>query len=279
MNEFKADLHCHSTFSDGSLSPLQLVQLALDRGLKGLSITDHDTVAAYPEVLSQARQLGLTMIPGVEFSAVHQNVSVHLLGYSYLPDNPVIKSFCEAHSRRRQERNTAILERLAAMGMPLEMSELANGIAQGSIGRPHIAGAMVRKGYVGSMGEAFKKFLREGGLCYAAGPRFTVEETIHTIRAAGGLAVIAHPHLIPEEKIVQDLLKMDFDGIEVHYAYFPLDKCIRWRDAATQKGWIATGGSDFHGDAKPNISLGSSWVNEETFNILLQRWEANQTTL
>lgn len=274
MTSFKADLHCHSTCSDGTVDPEGLVKLALQIGLKALSITDHDTIAAYSKALPMADALGLRMISGVEFSTVHRGVSVHLLGYSFDLRNEGIKHFCNKHQMRREKRNLEILDKLAAHNMPISMNDVkeAMGHAPGTIGRPHIAQAMIRKGYVKSIEEAFKKYIGENRPCYAAGQHFGVEETIDIIHKAGGLAVIAHPHLVQNEGIIKNLLGMPFDGIECYYAKMHANQNTRWLDIAKEKNWLITGGSDFHGEVKALIPLGSSWVDQENFKPLEQHY-------
>ncbi len=250
MNEVRADLHCHSTYSDGTSTPHELIQLAAARGLKGLSITDHDTVGAYPEAFEIGQQLNVDVIPGIEFSASHEGFSVHILGYSFIPSHPAIQRMVESHRLRRKDRNDAILQLLAAHKMPLEAQDI-EGHAQGSIGRPHIAAAMVRKGYVDSIANAFKKYLRDGALCFAAGARFTIEETVQTIREAGGMAVIAHPHLINREDTVSKLIQMDFDGIEAYYGFFNKDQSQQWITIAKRKDGSSR--EDLTSTERPNL--------------------------
>lgn len=271
MDEFRADLHCHSTCSDGTLTPEEIVEKAASIGLSGLSITDHDTIEAYQQAIPKAKQLGIELIPGVEFSAVHEGVSVHILAYAFSTDNPTIKNFCQRHYQRRINRNREILKLLTKHGMPLSEEELQEMVpmhAKGTLGRPHIALAMVTKGYIQSIQDAFNKHLGEGKNCYAPGEPFSVEETLKIIHEAGGLAVIAHPHLIDHPATLKKLLEMDFDGIECYYARFPKDSHARWLKIAQHRKWLITGGSDFHGSIKPNIPLGASWVNEEAFRLL-----------
>nr|MBA2728942.1 phosphatase [Parachlamydiaceae bacterium] len=145
------------------------------------------------------------------------------------------------------------------------------------IGRPHIAKLMVQKGYVKDIREAFNKFIGEGRSCYAKGNFFTPEETIDVIQKAKGFAIIAHPHLINNSKTISKLLHMNFDGLECYYSRFPLAAQKPWIKIATQKNWLMTGGSDFHGDIKPMVSLGCSWVDEARFNILQNRFIENET--
>ncbi len=274
MNEIRADLHCHSTYSDGTSTPAELIQLAVARGLKGLSITDHDTACAYPEAFEIGRQHQVEVIPGIEFSASHEGFAIHILGYSFIPSHPAITRMVDSHRLRRKDRNEAILKLLAAHKMLIDPKEI-EGHEQGSIGRPHIAAAMVRKGYVDTIASAFKKYLRDGALCFVSGARFSIEETIQTIHEAGGLAVIAHPHLITKESAVKKLVEMDFDGIEAYYGFFNKDQCQKWVDVASRNGWFITGGSDFHGETKPSTILGSSWAPAETFERLLSHHKSH----
>lgn len=280
MNEFRADLHCHTTCSDGTTTPQEIVKMACNLGLQGLSITDHDTIEAYREALPAAQAINLSLISGVEFSAMHRQTNVHILAYSFSLSSPIIRDFCQRHYQRRELRNRLILERLAAHGMPLSQEDFPDNLfsvqSHHPIGRPHIALAMVKKGYVSSIQQAFQKYIGEGKPCYVSGEAFSVEETLDLIHKAQGLAIIAHPHLIENVGVLRDLLSMNFDGIEGYYGRFPRHVQERWIKIGTHKGWIITGGSDFHGDIKPNLPLGSSWVNEETFNILQQHFKRNQ---
>ncbi len=281
MNEFRADLHCHTTCSDGTVKPQDIIQLAHDIGLQGLSITDHDTISAYPEAAPLAQAKNLSLISGLELSAIHQHTSVHILAYSFPLSSPIIEEFCHRHHQRREQRNQAILHLLAKHHMPLSVEDLSQeafSCPKHSIGRPHIAMAMVKKGYVNSIQEAFYKYIGEGKLCYEPGAIFSVEETLDIIHQAKGLAIIAHPHLIEKVGILRDLLEMNFDGIEGYYARFPRTATERWIKIGERKGWIITGGSDFHGDIKPTLPLGSSWVNAETFAILEQHFQLNQSS-
>jgi predicted metal-dependent phosphoesterase TrpH len=257
-----------------------MIQLACDSGLQGLSITDHDSVAAYQEASAAAQLKKISLIPGVEFSAVHQSKSVHLLAYSFSLNSPPIHALCQRHQQRRQTRNKKILELLSSHGMPLLFDDIlpespSDGLKH-TIGRPHIALAMVKKGYVKTIQEAFHQYIGDGKPCYSPGETITVEETLEIIHQARGLAVIAHPHLIDDASTLRQLLEMNFDGIEGYYARFPPSVNERWLKIGARKGWIITGGSDFHGSIKPAIPLGSSWVSAETFSILQHHFQENE---
>lgn len=277
MNEFRADLHCHSSFSDGSCSPKQILALAKEKGLAGISITDHDTLSAYDEAIPLAKEAGINLLPGIEFSTDFKGHSIHVLAYSFQVSNEHITKFCQKHHLRREERNQNILDRLAKHHMPIKYEEMKATfpLASDNIGRPHIAYMMQQKGYVKDFDEAFKKYIGDGKACHSFGKPFTIEETLDVIHQANGYAIIAHPHLIRNKKILNHLLKMNFDGIEVFYATFPPHHNAEWIKIAQQKNWIHTGGSDFHGDFKPTLGLGSSWVGEETFHMLEKKYKQN----
>lgn len=278
---FKADLHCHSTCSDGTHTPEQLVQMAKKIGLQGLAITDHDTIKGCASALAEGKKLQVELISGVEFSAVHAHVSIHILGYAFNPQHPSITQFCERHQRRRAERNFEILALLKMHGMPITEEELKETTLQHSlkqsVGRPHIALAMIKKGYVQNMQEAFQKYLGEEMPCYAMGEAISVEEAIQTIKEANGFAILAHPHLLKpsQEQLLAELLELPLDGIEVYYGRHNAQQNQPWIQLAKQKKLLMTGGSDFHGDTKPNSFLGSSWVDEEIFRLLHTRFQKN----
>ena len=278
MNNFRADLHCHTTCSDGTATPVEVIQIASDLNLQGLSITDHDTIAAYKTAIPAAQTKNISLISGIELSATHRNTSIHVLAYSFSLNAPEIIAFCERHHARRKERFQKIIDLLASKEMPLSTEDLSLFSSTHSLGRPHIAQAMIKKGYVQNIQQAFREHLGEGKPCYVPGAAVSVEETLEIIHQAKGIAVIAHPHLIEKIGIFRDLLEMPFDGIEGYYARFPASEHERWLKIGARKGWIITGGSDFHGTVKPNLSIGNSWVNKETFTLLEDHFKKNQAS-
>lgn len=276
VKEFRADLHCHSFFSDGTLSPEELVNAALDLGLSGLSITDHDTTGAYPEVLKIAKEKNLSIITGVEFSATLEGCSVHILSYSFPESHPAILGLCEKHHSRRTLRNRLILEELSKLKMPISEMELTAASKNSkTVGRPHIALAMMQKGYVSDIQEAFKKYIGDGKKAFVPGRTISVEETLSAIHEAKGLAVIAHPHLLKNQEIFKKLLKLPFDGMECFYSQFPLAEQKKWEKIALDHGLMISGGSDFHGATKPKTPLGCSYIPESLFRPFLEHYERN----
>ncbi len=269
-SQFRADLHCHSTCSDGTFSPVELIRHAKEIGLKGLSITDHDTIEAYKTAIPAAKEQGILLGTGAEFSCVFKQWSIHILGYDFLLDDPGILNLCAQHQERRLKRNHAILEELAKLRMPISEEELrAKGVE--SIGRPHIAQLMVDKGYVSSIREAFQQYLGDGKRAFVSGDAFSIPETIEIIHQAQGKAFLAHPHLIDRNHLLKELLRLPFDGIECYYGRFLADQEKRWLKLAKEKNLLSSGGSDFHGDIKAYVPLGSSWVDEPTFHAIFAK--------
>lgn len=262
--EYRADLHCHTTCSDGTLLPTEVLYLAKEKGLLGLSITDHDTLSAYTdETFALAKELKIDLFMGVELSARYQKVSVHILGYGVKKSEGLL-SFCQAHKKRRDVRNRAILEKLNRLSLPITEKELSAKKTGPIAGRAHIAQIMFEKGYVKSIQDAFDRYIGDHKCCFVEGPLFSVQQTIDEIHKAGGKAFIAHPHLIQRKGILNLLLEMNFDGIECYYSrlYHEVEK--KWLKLAAQKNWLVSGGSDFHGAVKPQIDLGCSWVDRQT---------------
>lgn len=258
---YRADLHCHSTCSDGTVTPLGLLKLAKEQGLSALSITDHDTLAAYTdELFQEGEKLGVKLYTGIEFSTRLKKCAIHLLGYG-VEKTPEMLAFCQRHQERRRTRNRAILDNLSRLSIIIKEEELGNPEDR-TIGRPHIAQILMEKGVVKSIQEAFNRFLGEGKPCFDPGESFSPMETIEQIHKAKGKAFIAHPHLIRNGSTLKELLAMPFDGIECYYSFYHQHE-KRWLQVAKEKGWLASGGSDFHGDIKPHIYLGCSWTPED----------------
>lgn len=252
------------------MTPEELLRHAKSLELSGISITDHDTIEAYGVAVGIAKDLGLLLGNGVEFSSSFRHSSVHILGYDFDLNSPEILNLCARHQKRRRDRNQIMLDKLARLGLTISGEELA-AIGGRSVGRPHIAWLMVKKGYVTSVSQAFQMYLGDGRSCYDPGEPISSEETIAIIHQGGGKAFLAHPHLLEHAGKVKDLLKLPFDGIECHYARFTPEKERRWIRIAREKGWLMSGGSDFHGAVKEYIPLGCSWVDEDTFFRIFQR--------
>lgn len=276
LHPFRADIHCHSNCSDGSDTPLELLDKAKERKLNGLSITDHDTISAYTlEFFSKAKSLSIEILPGVEISTELDRTAVHILGYGFDLNDVDLIQFLDTIRLSRDHRNREILKRLSLKNMVITEEELRHYAEphqnKKSVGRPHIAHLMVKKGYVSSPQEAFELYLKDGSSCYVSGFKFTPLQAIEQIRKARGKAVLAHPHFIKGGLLLQKLLSLPFDGIECYYGSLSQGSEAPWVSLAKKKQWIPTGGSDYHGSYKPHILLGSSWVDQSTFEALFKR--------
>ena len=272
MNQFKADMHCHSICSDGTKEPKELIDLAVKNGLSGLSITDHDTVAAYtPELFAYAEEKGIRLCSGVEFSCSMDGENVHILGYGIDVENAGVLKLCEKHAARRSARNRGIIADLKRRGMPLPEEKVEKLFAStGVIGRPHIASLLVEQGYVASLYDAFQFHLGDEHVSEVVGTPFPVLDTLEVIHKAHGKAFIAHPHLIGKKKVVSHLLEMHFDGIECYYSKMHPHKMKKWISAVKERKWLFSGGSDYHGRGKDGIELGEAWIDEESFDAIVR---------
>jgi len=253
------DLHTHTTASDGTLSPAELVAQAKALGLAAIAVTDHDTIDGLQEAMAAAK--GIEVIPGVEISADF-NGELHILGYYFDPASASLAS-CLAELRRyREERNPRIVSRLQELGFNITLGEVEQESGGKVVGRPHFAKVLLKKGYLGSIAEAFEKYLAVGKPAYFKKEKLSPREAIEVISQAGGIPVLAHPKyldLSPKalEELVRELELAGLRGIEAFYSSHTPDETKLYREIGLKYGLCLTGGSDFHGDNKPEIRLGS----------------------
>lgn len=263
------DLHVHSTFSDGSMTPEELVQLALDCGLSALALTDHDTTAGIESFLAAGTAAcaqnevdkSLVCIPGVEISVAVDHGTMHVLGYLIEVGDTKLEALLARIRGGRNERNEQILTKLCGLGLELEMAEVLSFSGDGVVGRPHFARALVARGYVRSTQAAFEKYLARGRPAYADRYRPNAEESIDTISNAGGVAVMSHPSTLgmgPKafRVLLEELAHAGLQGIEAYYSEHSPEQEQKYVQLARDLGLVATGGSDFHGDLNPAIKLG-----------------------
>jgi 3',5'-nucleoside bisphosphate phosphatase len=256
------DLHTHTTFSDGSLTPTELVEQAAALGLTAVAVTDHDTVDGLPEALAAGKRFGIRVVPGVELNLEHERITMDMLGY-FLGGCPSEELKAELAELRvyRDERNRRILERLAELGYPLAPGDLAAAAENGTVGRPHIGEALVRRGYVSSITEAFERFLRRGAPAWVDRRRLSLGAALRLLRASGGLPVMAHPGIIHTdavglEHIVREAARLGMAGIECYYPLHDAATVARCLALAEKYTLVPTGGSDSHGSVKPDAHLG-----------------------
>jgi hypothetical protein len=263
MTESFVDLHCHSRASDGTLPPAQVVRLAVDQGLSALALTDHDTIGGIAEAAAEAKSLGLDFLPGIEISAEYPHPgTMHLLGYGFDPQSPVLGDLTQTLRAGRDSRNPKIIDQLQKLGVAITMEELQREAGGKVLGRPHIAAILVRKGYVKSIKQAFDKYLAPGGLAYFDKERLTPRAAVAMILESGGLPVLAHPIQLRYEndaqleRIVKDLMDLGLVGIEVIHSDHDATMVEKYAALADRFGLLKTGGSDFHGSNKTDIQLG-----------------------
>ena len=240
------DLHTHTYFSDGTLSPEAVVALATQRGLAALSITDHDSL----ESLEPARKAvgpSLDLVPGIELSSMHEGLDLHILGYYLDPSHEGLSRRLDRFREDRRQRAMAMIELLSGMGVELDPAEVVLLAGPGVIGRPHIARAMLKGGHVSSMDDAFRNYLGRGGKAFVPRTNFKAEEAIEVVHAAGGVSALAHPGPLLPDRVIEDLVEVGLRGIEVWHPQHNSATVRRYRALAQRLGLVETGGSDFHG--------------------------------
>lgn len=256
MDERRVDLHTHTLVSDGTLSPTALVQLAAKKALAAIAITDHDHVGALDEAAREGGRLGVEIIPGIELSVTHPAGDVHILGYLIDPREPRLAARLAEFRTVRAARGRLIVEKLQAQGVDIRLEDIP---AAESVGRPHIARALMEKRVVSSVKEAFDKWLGDGKPAYVPKAKIEAREAIELLHGAGGLAVLAHPGLLSEKHryaIVRELAALGLDGVEVEHSRHASEERRRLRELAKELDLVETGGSDFHGENKPDVDLG-----------------------
>ncbi|HEX3355813.1 MAG TPA: PHP domain-containing protein [Tepidisphaeraceae bacterium] len=257
------DLHCHSTASDGTLPPREVVRLAKEANLSAMALTDHDTIDGTAEASDEARKLGIDFIAGIEISAEYPHPgTMHILGYGVDPQNPSLKNLTETLLAGRDNRNPRIVAKLNEMGVSVTMAEWEAEAKGPVLGRPHLAAILLRKGYVSSIKQAFDKYIGQGAPAYFDKERLSPKQAIERIRGAGGLPVLAHPTQLRTtndaqlEQTIKGLADLGMAGIEVIHSDFNAEMVEKLNRLADRMKLLKSGGSDFHGSNKPQIQLG-----------------------
>ena len=255
------DLHTHSTYSDGTLTPAQLIALAQEKGLCAIALTDHTTVAGLPAFVAAAEGSGVEAVPGVEFSTEYEGTELHILGLFIQPSHyKKIQDLLQQFLDRKEESNRELIQRLQAAGISVSYEQIKEKAA-GSINRARIAAEMVEKGYCESVKQAFSDWLSPKKGYYIPPQRPDAYETIRFIKSLGAVAVLAHPYLSMQPEQVQAFLpaavEAGLDGMEVYYSTYDGETTVLAQNVAKAYGLRESGGSDFHGQNKPDIDLGS----------------------
>lgn len=266
----RVDLHTHTTASDGTLSPRALVRAAARRGVGVLAITDHDSTEGLPEATAEAAATAITIVPGLEINCEADGAEIHVLGYLLDHDAAWFQAFLREQRAERATRIHHIVARLAELGLPLEASEVFTVAGEAAAGRPHVATAMIKRGYVGSVREAFDRYLKAGAPAYVPRRHLAPQNAVRVIRRARGVPVLAHPGLARRDDLLPSLIDAGLMGIETYYPEHSAGDIERYLDLCRRHELVATGGSDFHGDRKSN-ELGSPVVPRSAWQGLLAK--------
>jgi len=244
----KVDLHIHTTCSDGQLSPVEVIKLALDKKLKAVSITDHDTFEAYKLAKPIADELGVELIPGVEVTTVFKEKESHILAYYFETDTNYFADFLSEQKLSRRNRIKGIIKTLKSNNIDIEYDEVWAGANGGNLGRPHVAKILVEKGYVSNFNEAFKMYLSNEKLGDIESNYPTSEEAIQMIKNVGGAAILAHPGRLYSSEEVEEFIELGIDGIECIHPSHNHRRQKYYTDLCVSNGLLQTGGSDYHGN-------------------------------
>ena len=271
------DLHTHTVFSDGTFRPAETVALALERGLTAISISDHDSTEGLPEAFEAADGTGLEIVPGVEFSTVHDGRGIHMLAYWMDVEDGEFQAELTRLRDDRYRRGERMVEKLIELGYPVSFERVSE-IAEGkNIVRPHIAQALVEAGVIPTIEDAFTpELIKDGGRAYVEKHALDPVDALHLIKRAGGIGVIAHPGLHREglgvpDQLIERLAEAGLDGIEAAHSDHTPEAEARYRSMAQRLGVVATGSSDCHGTRYDPVRLGSVTTDPESFARLKDR--------
>jgi predicted metal-dependent phosphoesterase TrpH len=255
------DLHTHSNRSDGSYSPRELILAAKEADARAIALTDHDTVDGLKEARMAANEVGLEFVNGIEISAEFSPGTMHILGYYVEPHSEALGEKLVHLRGSRDMRNPAIAARLQQLGFDVTIDEVTALAGSEVVGRPHFARVMLEKGYVASIQDAFDRYLAKGASAYVEKGRLSPKESIDLIHESGGVAVLAHPYQLKcksqEETgaIMDELAGLGLDGVEAIYSRHSPEQRARYSEMARERGMLTSGGSDFHGTYKPDLSI------------------------
>jgi len=268
----KADLHLHTTFSDGALSPSELIERARQAGLTTISITDHDHTGALDEGAAAAARQGIVVIPGVELSTTVGDADVHILGYFINHRDSRLQEYLALFRNERLKRAERIVGKLNAMHLPLTIAAVLHQAGGGSVGRPHIAAALVEEGLIGTYQEAFSRYIGSGKPAYEKKYMISPREAIALVAAAGGLSFVAHPSTFIDDGVLQELIDAGIDGIEVVHPSHSPEMVAHYSSIVSEYFLLASGGSDFHGGKRNDReAFGRYFIPTEQVDMMRRR--------
>ncbi|MCU1494884.1 MAG: hypothetical protein JWO62_2648 [Acidimicrobiaceae bacterium] len=275
------DLHSHSSFSDGSESPERVVELAAAAGCTAVALTDHDTTEGLPRATVRAAELGIAIVPGCEVSCAFSPGAMHVLSYFVSGEPSPFQDELVRLRADRESRNERMAARLAEIGMPITYEEVVEEAGGVGVGRPHFASVLVRKGVVGSIQEAFDAYLAKGTPGYVSKARIEVERVVDLVTRSGGVTVLAHPLSLDldEEALTRELARLaeiGLTGMECYYGRYDPATRAQLVALAGSLGLVATGGSDFHGTYKPDLSMGTGTGDLEVPSTVVEELAARR---
>ncbi len=269
------DLHTHSLKSDGSMTPAEVVREAKRAGLSAIALSDHDTVDGLPEAIEEGRKIGVEVVPAIEFS-VQSKTETHILGYFIDYENPELQETLKEVVDLRIERNHVTTQRLNELGFDITLEEVRALAPNNFVGRAHFARVLMDKGYTQSVKEGFDKYMSAGQYAYCEKQRLTAKDAVTLIKKCGGLSFVAHPHLIKIsdeelEEFLKELKGYGLDGIEGYYTDYTPEMQEKFQAMAKKLGLMISGGTDFHAQMKPHISIGTGLGNMKIPYEVLER--------
>lgn len=272
------DLHMHSIFSDGTLTPTQLVERAKKNKIEVMAITDHDNVDGLKEGRTEAEKVGITFVNGIEVSADFKNKDIHILGYFLNLEDQIFLEWLKNLQKKRRNRTLEMLKKLSRLGIEISLAEVQDEALGNVMGRPHIAKMIIKKGFATTMDEVFDRYLGDGKPAYVPKVGVDMLEVVKKLKANGAVVILAHPHLISHSddtvvNIIDSLVKSGLDGLELYYPNIDIRKKNKLLKIANKRGLILTGGSDFHGLNRPGIDLGIGNISMEVFEKMVEKKE------
>lgn len=251
------DLHIHTNASDGLLTPQEVVNTAAEKGLIVISITDHDTTDGFTLALKSAKENGIELIPGVELSCLYMESDVHLLGYYFNYKDSAFIKIIRKFREERYKRGEAMVAKLNDLGINLSMETVKTIAGSASVGRPHLAEALVKEEYVQTFDEAFARYLGYHASAYVPKKHFDIDHAIDLLHRIGGVAVLAHPGTLKHDEFIPDFVDMGLDGLEAYHSMHKRPMVNHYKNLAKRYNLFYTGGSDCHGPRKGKILIGT----------------------
>ncbi len=255
-----ADLHTHTYYSDGGDSPERVIHMAKDAGLSAIAITDHDILDGHPEAAEAAKRHGLELVPGIEMSAAVKDIEVHVLGFFIDGRHAALQALLAEQRDRRMRRMHDMVGKLQAIGLSITVEDVMAVAGKGTMGRPHVAEALVRRKHVATLREAFDRYIGANGPAFIPGSSLAPKTVIQLIRQAGGVPVLAHPMYLKNDNLIDEFVRDGLVGLEVYHSSHTPELVKRYEQIAKRLGLLMTGGTDYHGKAKEGLPIGSTTV-------------------